>query len=161
MFGKSCSTVKSTLINQIKHWSTDDCSAKQQCKYKVCYFNNGDIQYVWYCIVNMQSKMDVVITRMANIVSMVTPSKFCMFSLGTVIPRPLFTHSSMSSAVTSLCQYIFQYLGEEGPTIRGLHRTPLMNFVDNFNFTLTDSSGHCYVKVGYLFAGVPYCEDEY
>lgn len=53
--------------------------------------------------------------------------------------------------VTSLCHCIFQYLGEEGPTIRGLHTTPLMSFVDTFNFTLTDGSGGlCYVKVSYL-----------
>lgn len=73
VFGKSCTTVKSTLISQIKLWSTSDCSGKQQCKY--------------------------------------------------------------------------EYLGEEGPTIRGLHVTPVMSFVDKFNFTLTDGSdGNCYAK---------------
>lgn len=34
VFGKSCSTVKSTLISQIKKWSHNDCSLKQQCNYE-------------------------------------------------------------------------------------------------------------------------------
>ncbi|KAK3864944.1 hypothetical protein Pcinc_029408 [Petrolisthes cinctipes] len=72
-FDDTCSDVKSTLINQIKLWSTDDCTTKQQCNY--------------------------------------------------------------------------EYVGEEGSTIRGLHITPVMSFVDKFNFTLTDGSGGlCYVK---------------
>lgn len=45
-----------------------------------------------------------------------------------------------------------QYLGEEGNTIRGLHITPVMSFVDKLNFTLNDASdGTCLVKVLFYF----------
>ncbi|KAK8407622.1 hypothetical protein O3P69_002279 [Scylla paramamosain] len=73
VFGKDCNTVKNRLIHQMKLWSSDQCSAKQQCRY--------------------------------------------------------------------------EYLGEEGDTIRGLHTTPIMSYVDKLNFTLTDGSGDtCQVK---------------
>ncbi|XP_045609728.1 uncharacterized protein [Procambarus clarkii] len=73
VFGKSCSTVKSTLISQIKTWSHNNCTLKQQCKY--------------------------------------------------------------------------EYLGEEDNTIRGIHVTPWIAFVDRFNFTLTNGDdGNCHVQ---------------
>lgn len=41
-----------------------------------------------------------------------------------------------------------QYMGEEGNTIRGNHISPLLSFVDKFNFTFTSGSGSsCHVKV--------------
>ncbi|MPC69757.1 hypothetical protein E2C01_063988 [Portunus trituberculatus] len=43
-----------------------------------------------------------------------------------------------------------KYLGEEGDTIRGLHTTPIMSYVDKLNFTLTYASGGtCQVKVSF------------
>ncbi|KAG0715514.1 hypothetical protein GWK47_001300 [Chionoecetes opilio] len=73
VFGKECYTVKDRLIKQMELWSSDQCSAKQQCRYK--------------------------------------------------------------------------YEGEKGDTILGSHTTPVLSFVDNLNFTLTDvSSGTCKVK---------------
>ncbi|KAK7070147.1 hypothetical protein SK128_023122 [Halocaridina rubra] len=73
VFGESCWEVKSKLITQMKEWSDDDCTTKQQCNY--------------------------------------------------------------------------EYLGEEGNTIRGLHTTPWLKFVDKFNFTVnTGYDGNCYVK---------------
>ncbi|KAG7169251.1 uncharacterized protein LOC121866052 isoform X3 [Homarus americanus] len=92
IFGKPCSDVKSTLISQMKAWSHDDCSLKQQCNY--------------------------------------------------------------------------EYLGEEGSTIRGLHVTPWISFVDKINFTFNAASGgNCYVQAASESAaayavidfGVNYC----
>lgn len=73
VFGQPCSTVKIKLINQIKDWSYDECTTKQQCNY--------------------------------------------------------------------------EYLGEEGNTIRGLHTTLMIKYVDKFNFTMNAGyDGNCYVK---------------
>lgn len=71
VFGKSCTTVKTKLIEQMKAWEHDDCSAKQQCGY--------------------------------------------------------------------------EYLGEDGNVIRGLHRTPLLKFEDKLNFTMNANGGNCHV----------------
>ncbi|XP_042856690.1 uncharacterized protein LOC122243259 [Penaeus japonicus] len=91
VFGKSCSIVKSKLIDQIKSWDHDDCSLKQQCNY--------------------------------------------------------------------------EYLGEDGNVIRGLHITPLLKFEDKLNFTFNSRSEGCHVtgasESGVSFAvidfGTNYC----
>ncbi|XP_047494872.1 uncharacterized protein LOC125042995 [Penaeus chinensis] len=91
VFGTSCPTVKYKLIEQMKSWSHDDCSLKQQCSY--------------------------------------------------------------------------EYLGEDGNIIRGLHKTPYLKFEDKLNFTLNSIDGKCHVtgvsESGVSFAvidfGTNYC----
>ncbi|KAB7497637.1 hypothetical protein Anas_07151 [Armadillidium nasatum] len=71
-FGRPCKQVKDALINQIKEWSSNSCSSKQQCGY--------------------------------------------------------------------------EYYGEDGNTIRGKRRTPVLKFVDSFNFTFESNGIGCKVE---------------
>ncbi|XP_064098580.1 uncharacterized protein LOC135209732 [Macrobrachium nipponense] len=56
-------------------------------------------------------------------------------------------HKWSSNNCDSRQQCNYEYLGEEGSTIRGLHTTQVLKFVDKFNFTLNPGyDGSCYVK---------------
>lgn len=69
--------------------------------------------------------------------------------------QPIFSESNQ---LLVAYRPFLQYLGEEGDTIRGIHTTPVLNYVDKINFTLADSSGTCQVQVRFYSAR---CKGEY